>query len=156
LRGPVVFKGSKLIIQPGTVIYGEKLTHGSLTCNDVDWQGTAAQPIVFTSDQAPGSRAPGDWTGIITTQGVGQAVTNIPVPIGIMEYVRVEYAGYTANPSIRGQAMELFTDAGSVMRYIQVSYSAGDGITTTNGGSSTEYNYYLEHLIAFGCAGDDF
>ncbi|HEV2482971.1 MAG TPA: IPT/TIG domain-containing protein [Puia sp.] len=156
LRGAVVFDKAKLIIQPGTVIYGEKLTHGSLTCSDIDWEGTAAQPIVFTSDQAPGSRAPGDWTGITTVQGAGQAVTNIPVPIGIMEYVRVEYAGYTANPSLHGQAMLLFTDAGSVMRYIQVSYSAGDGITTYEGGQNTLYNYYMEHLIAFGCAGDDF
>ena len=114
IRGAVVFN-AKLIIQPGTVIYGEKLTHGSLTCNDVDWQGTAAQPIVFTSDQAPGSRAPGDWGGIITVQGGSQAVTNAPVPIGIMEYVRVEYAGYTATPSVRGQALKLFTDEGSIM-----------------------------------------
>jgi len=152
LRGPVVFN-AKLIIQPGTVIYGEKLTHGSLTCNDIDWQGTAAQPIVFTSDQVPGSRAPGDWTGIKTVPGAGQAVTNIPVPIGIMEYVRVEYAGYTVSPYVRGQALDLFTDAGSVMRYIQASYSAGDGITTYNSSGNA---YYMEHLIAFGCAGDDF
>ena len=155
IRGAVIFN-AKLIIQPGTVIYGEKLTHGSLTCNDIDWQGTAAQPIVFTSDQAPGSRAPGDWGGIITIQGGSQANTNTPVPIGIMEYVRVEYAGYTATPAVRGQALLLFTDQGSVMRYIQVSYSAGDGISTYEGVSNATFDYYLEHLIAFGCEGDDF
>ena len=47
LRGNVVFNG-KLVIEAGTVIYGEKLTHGGMTAGDIDFQGTAANPIVFT------------------------------------------------------------------------------------------------------------
>src|ERR1700744_2771871 len=87
LRGKVVFN-SKLIIEAGTVIYGEKLTHGSLTASDIDFEGTQQNPVVFTSDQAPGNRYPGDWTGITL-------VANFPqnsnygaacAPNGIMKY----------------------------------------------------------------------
>src|ERR1700754_1230119 len=146
LRGDVAFKGAKLIIQGGTVIYGEKLTRGSLTCTDIDFQGTAAKPIVFTSDQAPGSRAPGDWTGITTQSGGTLPNTGAPIPVGIMEYVRVEYAGYSSNPAVHGQALKLFTDPGSIMRYIQVSYSAGDGFSTYCNLQNTANPYYMEHL----------
>lgn len=142
LRGNVTF-GSKLIIEPGTVIYGEKLTHGSLVANNIDFEGTAAQPVIFTSDQAPGSRQPGDWGGI-TGNYTG-------IPLGIMEYVRVEFAGYHL-PGSSGQAIKVQVDQASVFKYIQVTSSAGDGIVLAQGGN----NSYIEHIVALGCGGNDF
>jgi hypothetical protein len=150
LRGSVIFN-SKLIIEPGTVIYGEKLTHGGLTVYNADFQGTADKPIVFTSDQAPGSRSPGDWVGISCTYDP-QASGPIP-PVGIVEYVRVEYAGFH-QPGVHGQAINLGIDGASVFKYLQASYSAGDGITML--GVPQALNMYIEHIIALACGGDDF
>src|SRR6202000_552929 len=109
LRGDVVFN-SKLIIEAGTVIYGEKLTHGSLSCGNLDFQGTADKPIVFTSDQAPGRRQPGDWGGITAFIGPGYLKPIPPPPSGIIEYVRIEYAGYH-QPGNRNGALKLRMDA---------------------------------------------
>jgi hypothetical protein len=43
----------------------------------IDAQGTATQPIVFTSQRAPGNRAPGDWGGVIV---IGKAIANRGCP----------------------------------------------------------------------------
>jgi IPT/TIG domain len=153
LRGNVVFNG-KLVIQAGTVIYGEKLTHGGMTAGDIDFQGTAANPIVFTSDQVPGDRNPGDWSGLKLASGeTGQSYA-LQDPLGYMEYTRIEYAGYHA-PDLRGVALHLSPDPYSTIRYIQVSYSAGDAFEFS-GVWGDGKNVYLDHLVAFGCWGDDF
>ena len=57
-----------LTIEPGTVIYGETSTDGMLVVrrgSKLMAEGTAEAPIVFTSSKAPGSRARGDWGGLI-------------------------------------------------------------------------------------------
>jgi len=155
LRGPVVFQG-KLIIQAGTVIYGEKVSHASLTASDVDWEGTAANPIVFTSDQASGDRAPGDWTGISLVTPVTPGLNLQFAPLGQATYVRVEYAGFHANGAgVRGVAVNLYTDNQSTLRYIEAAYSAGDGFEIQNETQSSA-TAYADHLVAVGCAGDDF
>jgi PKD repeat protein len=80
LDGYVYVKNNAtLTIQPGTLIKGGDPTKrstliitrtGKLIAN-----GTANQPIVFTSSRNAGSRAPGDWGGIII---LGQAPINRP------------------------------------------------------------------------------
>jgi hypothetical protein len=140
LRGNVEFR-SKLIILPGTVIYGEKQTRGGLTASDVDFEGTAEHPIVFTSDQPPGSRYPGDWKGISINPGNG-----------ILQYVRVEYAGYQA------PAFTIFLIPGGFYRYLQVSYSGNVGflLRGSQDWSAKPVSCFIHHLIAFGCQGSDF
>ena len=160
LRGKVVFN-SKLIIEAGTVIYGEKLTHGSLTASDIDFEGTPQSPVVFTSDQAPGSRYPGDWTGVTLNANFGQINAYTPSPNGIMKYVRVEYAGYTAPGSATvGAAINLGIGSNSTYEYLQASYSAGSGILITgiidNSGNHIGTGAYIHHIVALGCMGDDF
>lgn len=71
-----------LCIEPGTTIQGVKGTVDPatlvfLTTDEggdpdipdrkakIDARGTAASPIVFTSDQPPGSRLKGDWAGVM-------------------------------------------------------------------------------------------
>lgn len=152
LRGNVVLKG-KLIIEPGTVVYGEKLTHGSLAVSNINFQGTADKPIVFTSDQAPGTRQPGDWGGITAT-AILDRVTPNPIPVGMIQYLRVEFAGYH-QPGTRGSALSLSMEPSSIYKFIQVSYSGGDGITFNNA-SNGKPGSYIEHIVAFGCGGDDF
>jgi len=81
----------------------------------IDAQGTATNPIIFTSARASGTRRPGDWGGIIIigngvinrtgatilTEGAaaGQAEnyaggTDNNDNSGILRYVRIEFAGF--------------------------------------------------------------
>jgi hypothetical protein len=67
-----------LTIEPGTIIKGRKGTKASLIITSgakIEAKGTAERPIVFTSNQAPGSRNVGDWGGIII---LGKATINQP------------------------------------------------------------------------------
>ncbi|MBN9381022.1 MAG: IPT/TIG domain-containing protein [Chitinophagaceae bacterium] len=147
LRGDVEFQ-SKLTIQPGTVIYGEKLSHGNLMAGDIDFEGTAEHPIVFTSDQPPGSRFPGDWGGVtIGTSRSGRNITN-----GIVKYVRVEYAE---------NGLALAAIAGGTYQYLQASYCY-NGITLSSSQDVRGYEDpaapygFVHHIIAFGCVRNDF
>ena len=104
--------GVELNIEPGTIIKGDKETKAALIVErggKLLAQGTAEAPIVFTSEQAPGSRRPGDWGGLIicgkakNNQGT-QQIEGGPRTIhggsndadnsGIFQYIRVEFAGY--------------------------------------------------------------
>lgn len=65
-----VTNGATLTIEPGTKIVGEKNTRGALIItrgSKIIANGTAAAPIVFTSDQANPQR--GDWAGIVPWAG---------------------------------------------------------------------------------------
>ncbi|MFM7736024.1 MAG: dockerin type I repeat-containing protein, partial [Alphaproteobacteria bacterium] len=74
--------GVVLTIQPGTTIKGKKSPSNPPPSaivfrrdSKINAVGTAAAPIVFTSDQSPGARAPGDWGGIVLN---GRAPVNCP------------------------------------------------------------------------------
>ena len=103
--------GVTLTIEPGVVIKGDKATQGTLIIErggKIMAQGTPERPIVFTSAQAPGSRKPGDWGGIIL---LGKAPNNLGEQTidggvrskhggndpadnsGVLSYVRVEFPG---------------------------------------------------------------
>lgn len=73
-----VESGATLTIQPGTIIKGDKDTKGTLIIKrggKIMAEGTASQPIVFTTNQPVGSRAAGDWGGLILC---GKAKNNQP------------------------------------------------------------------------------
>ncbi len=79
LDGYVYVKNATLTIQPGTIIRGgdpaKKSTLIITRTGKLEAKGTATQPIVFTSGKAAGSRAPGDWGGIVI---LGQGIINRP------------------------------------------------------------------------------
>jgi hypothetical protein len=59
-----VKNNATLTIQPGTIIRGDKLTQATLIITrgaKINAAGTAANPIVFTSNEAIGSRNEVDW-----------------------------------------------------------------------------------------------
>jgi hypothetical protein len=78
LRGAVFVRdGGTLNIQAGTRVIGEAGSVGTLIVEKggrLNAIGTREQPIVFTSDQAVGTRGRGDWGGIILN---GRAPVNI-------------------------------------------------------------------------------
>ncbi|MES1181774.1 MAG: hypothetical protein ABUL44_03175, partial [Flavobacterium sp.] len=112
-----VTNNAVLNIQPGVIIRGDKATEGTLIITkgaQIQAQGTPANPIIFTSNFASGSRAPGDWGGVIllgnatNNQPGGTAVieggldslkaqyggTNDQDNSGVFSYVRIEFAGF--------------------------------------------------------------
>jgi len=171
LKGFVVVKNnSVLTIEPGTVIKGAIGQKSALVIaqgSKIMANGTANSPIVFTSAKDPGSRAPGDWGGIIL---VGRAPTNrtVPIPVeggigitygtdnipndnsGIMRYVRIEYAGIGANDS-EINALTLYSvGSGTTLEYIQTVYANDDAYEFFGGTVNAKY------LVAYATADDDF
>ena len=116
LRGAVFVEGgATLTIEAGVKVYGEQATNGTLIISQgskIMAEGTASAPIVMSSDAFEGSRARGQWGGLIingnapTNQGVtfGEGDTgafggNNPADSsGVLRYVRVEYAGIEFSP----------------------------------------------------------
>lgn len=170
LKGWVyVVNGSKLYIEPGTIIKGDKTTKAALIVEpggQLFAEGTALQPIIFTSAQAPGSRKPGDWGGLIvcgkaknnlgtmsieggprTTHGG----TNDDDNSGVIRYVRVEFAGY---PFATDQEINGITfgsvGRGTTVDHVQVSYSNDDSYEWFGGSVNCKY------LVAYHGWDDDF
>lgn len=150
LKGNVrMKKGTVLTIQPGTVILAEKVSQAGLIISDgasLQASGAADKPIVFTSNQAIGSRGPGDWKGITLEADAGSSGD-------ILKYVRIEFAGFHL-PYEAGYALRVSrnSDMGKIA-YVQTSYSGGDGFRLDG---RTGVMNYLQYLVAFGCAGNDF
>lgn len=166
--------GVTLTIPAGTVIRGDKDSKGTLVVTrgaKLIAEGTAAKPIVFTSNQAVGSRAPGDWGGIIL---LGKSTNNIPggtglieggltlpegnhggtVPTdnsGVLKYVRVEFPGiaYATNNEINGITFGS-VGSGTTVDYVQVSYSGDDSFEWFGG------TVNAKHLVSIANVDDVF
>ena len=171
LKGQVfVRENSILTIEPGTIIFGDKGTKGTLIIDrggKIIAEGTANEPIVFTSALAPGSRDRGDWGGIVI---LGKARTNQADPViegvtptvffggdndddnsGILKYVRVEFAGIELTPNNETNSITLGgVGRGTTMEYCQVSFGGDDGFEWFGGALNAK------HLIAFGMWDDCF
>jgi hypothetical protein len=129
LRGFVhVAQGVTLTIQPGTVIKGDFAVPGSslfiLRGARIVAQGTADDPIVFTSSQPEGSRLPGDWGGLVI---VGNASANRAGDIaveGTGTYTAGNDAGqnYLVNYITTGGNTADADNSGS-LSYVRVEYA---------------------------------
>jgi hypothetical protein len=163
-----------LTIEPGTVIKGALPTGNP---GDTDpatlivmkgaqliADGTASNPIVFTSNEDPGSRNAGDWGGIVlcgnaTVNAAGGTMTleggygavvgggaspNDADNSGILRYVRIEFAGY---PIITNQEINSLTmggvGSGTTLDYIQISFANDDAFEWFGG------TVNAKHLIAY-------
>lgn len=164
-----VAEGSVLTIEPGTVIKGDKDTKASLIIEPgakIIAEGTASEPIVFTSNQPAGQRKPGDWGGLILC---GKARNNQNIQqieggprtkhggnddsdnSGILKYVRVEFAGYPFEKDKEINGVTLGSvGSGTTIDYVQVSYSNDDSFEWFGG------TVNCKHLVAFNGWDDDF
>ncbi len=150
--------GAKLRIPAGTVIKGDKQTMAALIVEPggyVEMNGTQTEPVVLTSAQAPGSRRPGDWGGLIIC---GKARNNQntmqieggPTTIhggsddadnsGIYRYIRVEFAGYPfdTDKEINGITFGS-VGSGTTVDHVQVSYSNDDSFEWFGGSVNCKY-----------------
>ncbi len=184
LRGLVyVSNGAILTIEPGTKIVGELGQTGGLIITrgcKIIADGTAANPIVFTSEASNPQR--GDWAGLVLlgqapanssfngVQGVGAIEGGInnsdglglygtpanqqQAPFdnsGILRYVRIEYAGYAFLPDNEINGLTFGgVGAGTVIDNVQVSYANDDSFEWFGG------TVNCKHLIAYRGLDDDF
>ncbi len=144
----------KITIDPGTLIVGDKPSGGTIIIKrgaKIIADGKVNAPIVFTSEQPIGQRAPGDWGGVIV---VGNAPTNQPLSAtleggfgtvpnselslggsnptdssGVLRYVRIEWAGiaFAQDNEINGLTLGGVGNK-TVVDYVQVSYANDDDI----------------------------
>jgi hypothetical protein len=177
--------GATLVIPAGTIIQGDKGNSGANIlpgCLIIERgakiyaNGTAQQPIIFTSRIAPGLRGPGDWGGVIllgkarinTVSGADtNAIEGFPANVtpayyggqddndssGVMRYVRIEFPGINltgvSGNEINGLTMGA-VGSKTVLEYIQVSYSGDDSFEWFGG------NVNCKWLIAYKGVDDDF
>ena len=175
LKNKVYVKnGATLTIEPGTIIRGDKATQGSLIISrgaKIIADGTVNKPIVFTSNEAAGSRSEGDWGGLVI---LGKAVNNQPNGVasieglteseetkfggtddtdnsGIIRYVRIEFAGIALQPNKEINGIT-FGSVGNktVVDNVQVSFSGDDSFEWFGGAVD------CKHLIAYRGLDDDF
>lgn len=180
LRGFVyVNSGATLTIPAGTKIVGDTTALGSalfvLRGARIVANGTATEPVVFTSQRAVGSRSPGDWGGLII---VGNARANRTGNVivegsngsvlgadangiiytggtvdndnsGTLRYVRVEFAGYA---TLTDAELNAFTFAavgsGTTVEYVQALAGLDDSFEWFGGTVNGKY------LVSYE-AGDD-
>ncbi|GIV37002.1 MAG: hypothetical protein KatS3mg032_1381 [Cyclobacteriaceae bacterium] len=172
--------GVVLTIQPGTIIQGLPKSGttppGTLIVqrgNQIIANGTADNPIVFTSSKAPGLRNPGDWGGLVI---VGRATNNQSAnaelegnygafhgvgdtPIadpdndnsGSLRYVRIEFAGTPINPNQEVNALTLGSvGRATTVEYVQCSFGLDDAFEFFGGTVNAKY------LMAYRGLDDDF
>ena len=158
LRGAVFVEGgATLTIEPGVKIYGEQASNGTLIIaqgSKIMADGTQDAPIVMASDAFEGSRARGQWGGLIingsapTNQGLtfGEGDTgafggNNPADSsGVLRYVRIEYAGIEFSPDneLNGIAFQ-GVGSGTVVDHVQVHMNQDDGIEMFGGTVNLKY-----------------
>ncbi|MGE0443784.1 MAG: T9SS C-terminal target domain-containing protein, partial [Vicinamibacterales bacterium] len=171
LRGAVFVRdGATLNIQAGTTVIGESWSTGTLVVERggrLNAIGTAAAPIVFTSDQPEGSRNRGDWGGLIIN---GRATLNVPGGVasgegstgqyggtddndnsGTLKYVRVEFAGVEFSPDneLNGIAFQ-GVGRGTVVDYVQVHMNRDDALEFFGG------TVDVKHAVLSNTADDSF
>ncbi len=178
LKGFVyVPSGSTINIAAGTVITGQVqaalIIEPGATINAI---GTASNPIVFTSAADAGTRARGNWAGLVLA---GNAKVNTATPTskplceggirthygndvsaastvdqdnsGTLKYVRIEYAGYAPIPGSELNGLTFAgVGSGTTIEYVQTSYANDDGMEWFGGSVNAK------HIINFAAIDDDF
>lgn len=155
--------GATLTIEPGVTILGKQGSSlVSTKTGKLVAAGTKAQPIVFTSAKAAGSRAPGDWGGLVL---LGQAPINVDGGsekiegyqasdltvyggsnpdhnCGTLQYVRVEFAGFELAKDNELNGITLGgCGAATKVDYIQSHKGNDDGVEVFGG------TVNLKHVI---------
>lgn len=163
-----------LTIEPGTIIFGDKRTKGTLIIDKggkIIANGTADKPIVFTSALDAGIRDRGDWGGLVilgnancnqnqpAIEGISPAVNfgtfqsaaNDDESSGSLRYVRVEFGGIELTPNNETNSITMGgVGRGTIMENVMVSFGGDDGFEwfggTVNG----------KNLISHAMWDDDF
>jgi hypothetical protein len=131
-------------------------------------RGTALAPIVFTSSALAGKRKAGDWGGLVLLGNAPVNTADAQIEglnagdtrgmfggsdprdnCGVLEYVRVEFAGYEvyANNELNGLTLG-GCGSKTIIRHVQVHRALDDGIEIFGG------TVDLRHILITGAADD--
>jgi len=160
-----------LTIEPGTTIFGDTATVSFLLItrgSTINAEGTREQPIVFTSAGDVGSRARGQWGGLVINGQApvngcsgdpctltGEAGTgtyggaNADDNSGVVKFVRIEFPGKLIDDEneLNGIALQ-GVGAGTTLDFIQVHMGADDCVEFFGGTANAK------HIVCTG-SGDD-
>ena len=170
--------GGLIDIEAGTTIQGSSNQPSALLVRQggrIDADGTPTQPIVFTSREPVGQRAPGDWGGVII---VGRSTCNgaafndcdvegLPSPLdnlqyggnpvdendnsGTLRYVRIEFAGFELTSGNEINGLTLYSvGRGATIENVQVHKSSDDGVEIFGG------TVDLKRILVTGAQDDSF
>jgi hypothetical protein len=155
-------RASALVVSRGSQLIAD---HQGADCSGASTKPTESSAIVFTSENATGSRARGDWGGLVLNgqapiqggeaQGEGDSGTfgggDALDESGCLRGVRVEFAGdnFTESDQLNGIAFR-GVGAGTLVDYVQVHYNQDDG-TEPFGGTVG-----LKHVVTSGIGDDSF
>lgn len=176
LKGNIYVQSpAELTIEPGTIIFGDKVTKGALIISrgaKIHAKGTAAAPIIFTSSAPKGFRNYGDWGGVVilgneaNNQSLNQTIEGISAATGDngkyggasttddsgeLYYARIEFGGIALSTDNELNGLTLGSvGKESEIHHIQVSFSGDDSFEWFGGTVNSEY------LVAYRGFDDDF
>ncbi len=163
-----VHPGVTLTVEPGVEVIGASDSALVVAAGGrLESRGTRERPVVFTSGQALGTRAPGDWGGLSL---LGDAPVNADAPLleglddpefaryggddaasscGVLQYTRIEFAGraLTKDKELNGLTLA-GCGAGTIVDHVQVHAGLDDGLELFGG------TVDLRHVVITN-AGDD-
>lgn len=170
LKGATYVKsGATLTIPAGTIIEAdasfEEVSFLAIERGaKINAQGTAAKPIVFTSNND--SPEAGDWGGLVIC---GNAVTNLGVNVtaevtglnyggtdsednsGVLSYVIIKYSGNLINDEAEFNGLTFYSVGSKTVVNNILVYQGSDDAIEWFGGSVNATN-----LVAIGCQDDSF
>lgn len=175
LQNKVFVKNNAVLtIEPGVIVRGDKNTEGTLIITKgakIIAAGTSVNPIVFTSGEAAGLRAEGDWGGVLIA---GKALNNQPGGVanfeglavstdtefggtddtdssGVFTYCRIEFSGIALQPNKETNGITMGSvGSKTMMHHVQVSFGGDDGFEWFGGKLDAKY------LVSFRNLDDDF
>lgn len=163
--------GGVLNIEEGTLIIGDTESKGTLVVQmggKINAIGMEDEPIIFTSEKAPGLRQPGDWGGVVIC---GRAPNNVAGGqaeleggygafhggsdpndnSGTLKYVQINFAGVPINPNEEVNSLTMGSvGAGTTIEYVICAYGLDDAFEWFGG------TVNAKHLIAYRGLDDDF
>ena len=163
--------GNTLTIEAGTVIIGDDVSKGTLIIQrggKIIAEGKVDEPIIMTSEKAPGLRQPGDWGGLVIC---GKASNNVPGGTaeleggygafhggtddndnsGILRYVQINFAGIPINPNEEVNSLTMGSvGRGTIIEHVMCAYGLDDAFEWFGGTVNGKY------LVAYRGLDDDF
>jgi hypothetical protein len=163
--------GASLTIPAGTLLLGDvDITPSALIVRQggqLFSNGTAENPVVFTSEAPVGQRERGDWGGVVLN---GRSICNFPADecvgegssgqyggdvlddnSGRLVYTRIEFAGYEVSFGNELNALTLNgVGSGTEIHHVQTHYGSDDGFEWFGGTVDAKY------LLATGISDDSF
>ncbi len=150
----VVPAGVILTIEPGVTVLGDVGTDAVLLVERggrIVAQGTEFLPIVFTTENAVGSRAPGDWGGLVLLGYGENNIDNGPTGVGGTPGGEGIVEGFVDEHLYGGGALPVADDDSGVLSYVRVEFGGTEisanneinAITLASLGSETQVDHVM-------------